>query len=107
VTYLRIALSGFAAIFVGMVGTGQFLEGISEQKATGLGAVSGGLLATIFSPVFWILAVSCLALFLAACRLTSRALRILLFWAPTLVICTLGFGFIALLTYAWVHSRNI
>jgi hypothetical protein len=104
VTYLRIALSGFAAIFIGIVGAGHFLKGISEQNATGLGAVSGGLLESIFSPLFWILAVSCFALFFSAGRLSSRGLRILLFWAPSLVICTMGFGLIALLT--WAHYRN-
>jgi hypothetical protein len=107
VIYLRIALSGLAAIFIGIEYAGHFSEGISEQNATGLGAISGGLLASIFSPVFWILAASCFTLFFSASRLTSRGLRVFLFWTPTLVICTLGFGLIALLTYAWVHSRNM
>jgi hypothetical protein len=107
VTYLRVALSGFAAVFIGIAGAGHFLKLIGEQKATGLGAVSGGLLASIFSPAFWILAISAFALLLSASRLTSRGLRILLFWTPTLVVCTLGFGLIALLTYAFVHFRNM
>ena len=104
--YLRIGLSGFTAIFIGIVGTGSFLKLISEQKATGLGAVSGGLLETIFSPVFWVLAVSSSALLFSASRLTSRWLRVLLFWIPTVIVCTLGFGFVALITYVWVHFRN-
>ena len=106
-TYLRIALSGFAAIFIGIECGGHFLKGIGEQKATGLGVVSGGLLASLFSPVAWILAVACFALFFSASRLTNRALRVLLFWTPTLLICTLGFSLVALLTYVWAHSRNM
>ncbi|MGA7379716.1 MAG: hypothetical protein WBX03_02600 [Terriglobales bacterium] len=62
-TYLRIALSGFAAIFIGIECVGHFLRRISEQKAAGLGAVSGALLGSLFSPVFWLVAVSCFALF--------------------------------------------
>jgi hypothetical protein len=106
VTYLKGALSGFAAIFVALFVAGGFLRSMGEQKATGLGAAAGGLTEAFLSPLFWILAISFYALLFAAGRLTSKALRILLFWAPTLVICMLGFGLFALYAYALVHSRN-
>jgi hypothetical protein len=106
VTYLKGTLSGFAAIFVALFVAGGFLKSMSEQKATGLGAVAGGLTEALLSPLFWILAVLSYALLFAAGRLTSKALRVLLFWAPTLVICAMGFGLFALYAYALVHSRN-
>jgi hypothetical protein len=106
VTYLKGALSAVAAMLVALLVAGGFLKGISEQKATGLGAVAGGLGAALLSPLFWVLAISSYTLLFAAGRLTSKALRVLLFWAPTLVICTLGVGLFALYAYALVHSRN-
>lgn len=106
-TYLKGALSAVAAIFVALLGAGGFLKGISEQKATGLGAVAGGFMQAFLSPLFWILAISFFALFLAASRLSSKALQVLLFWIPTIIISTLGSGLFALFTYAWWHSRNM
>jgi hypothetical protein len=106
VTYLKGILSAVAAIFIAFLGAGQFLKYTSEQNATGLGAIAGGLLASIFSPLFSILAVSSFALFFFAGRLRSRSSRFFLFWIPTVVISALGFGLLALFTYAWVHFGN-
>lgn len=105
-TYLKGILSGVAAIFIALVGGGPFLKLVGEQKATGTGAVAGGLLETMVSPLFWILAVSSFALLFTAGRLSSRGLRVVLFWVPSLIISTVGFGFLALLTYVWLHYRN-
>jgi hypothetical protein len=106
VTYLKGTLSAVAAIFVALLGAGEFLKYTSEQHAAEMNAVAGGLLATIFSPLFWILAISSFALLFHAGRLNSRGLRVFLFWSPTLIISTLGFGLFALFTYAWLHSKN-
>src|SRR5579871_2502887 len=86
-TILRGTLSALSAVFVGLLGPGLFfaLRGINNSKATGLAAVAGGLLESLFSPLFWILAVSFFALFFAASRLNSKPLRILLFWTPVLL----------------------
>jgi hypothetical protein len=104
VTYLRAALAGVAAIFIASLGPGllkAFWE-IGQQKATGLGVIYGALLESPLSPQFWILAVLFFCLFFAAGRLSSKLLRVALFWAPTLLVSTVGFAFIALFTYVWI-----
>jgi hypothetical protein len=79
------------------------LRDVSQQKATGLAAIAGGLLEGIFSPLSWILAVSFFALFFTASRLRSKVLQVILFWTPTVIVSTLGFGLFALFAYAWMH----
>ncbi len=76
-TIVRDTLSALAAVFGGLLGPGLFfaLRGINNSKATGLAAVAGGFLESLFSPLFWILAVSLFALFFAASRLSSKPLR--------------------------------
>ena len=76
---LRGVLSAVAAILTALFGTALFVSfrGLSNSKAIGLAAVAGGLLESLFSPLFWILAILFFALFFAASRLTSRPLRIL------------------------------
>jgi hypothetical protein len=101
-------LSGVATLFVASVGSGLVisLRDLSQQKATGLGAVAGGFSASILSSLFWILAVLFFALFFAASRLSSKPLRIISFWTPVSVISAVGFGTFALLIHAWVHFRR-
>jgi hypothetical protein len=105
---LRGVLSAVAAINVGLFGPGLFLglQGINNPRATGLAALLGGFLESLLSPWFWILAVSFFALFFAASRLTSKPLRILLFWTPTIAISMVWLSFFSLLTYLWIHFRN-
>jgi hypothetical protein len=81
VIYVKGVLSGVAAIFVALLGPGllQALKSISGQQATGLGAIAGGFWNPLFSPVFWILAISSFVLFLGASRLGSKVLRVVLF----------------------------
>lgn len=60
VTIVRGTLSALAAVFVGLLGPGLFFafRGINNSKATGLAAVAGGFLESLFSPWFWLLAIS-------------------------------------------------
>jgi len=81
-------------------------RGISEQKATGMGAVAGGLVGSAFSPLFWSLALLFFALFFAASRLENKILRVFLFWIPTLTVSVLGMAIAALFTYTLIHFRN-
>lgn len=111
--YVKVILSGVAAISLAAFLPGGWIyialngySGITERKATGLGAVAGGITASLFSPLFWILAILFFALFFAASRLGSKFLRGILFWTPTLIISTLGFGIFSLCAYAWLHSRR-
>jgi hypothetical protein len=108
VTTLRGVLSAVAAVFVALLGPGLVaaFTGINNSKATGLAAVLGGFVESLFSPLFWILAVSFFALFFAASRLSSKPLRILLFWTPVTSISMLGLGIFSLFTYLWIHIRR-
>jgi hypothetical protein len=108
VAYVRAALSGLAAVLIAPLGLALVADfwGMNQQKTTGLGAIAGGLLESILSPLFWILAVSFFALFLTASRLKSKVLRVILFWTPTVAISTLGVGLVSLFAYAWLHFRN-
>ena len=105
---LRGVLSALAAVFIGLLGPGLFfaLRGINNSKATGLAAVVGGLLESVFSPLFWILAVLFFALFFAASRLSSKPLRVLLFWTPVTAVSILGLGIVSLFTFLWLHFRR-
>lgn len=107
-TTVRGILSALAAIFVALLGPGlaSVLWGINNSKATGLAAVVGGFLEGLFSPLFWILAFSFFVLFFAASRLSSRPLRIILFWTPVSAISILGLGIFSLFTFLWIHLRR-
>ena len=101
VIYVKGILSGVTALFLALCVPGlvHAFKGVNQDKATGLAAVAGGLTKAIFSPLFWILAVALFALFFAASRLNSKALRVLLFWIPTLFVSTLVVGMMALVIY--------
>jgi hypothetical protein len=102
--YVRVVLSGLAATVVALLGP-EFviaLRGMNQGKATGL----AGLWVSVFSPWFWILAASFFGLFFSASRLRNKALRVALFWAPTVIVSALGFGLVALFAYAWLHFRK-
>jgi hypothetical protein len=106
--YVKGILSGLSAIFIAecIPGRWSIFRGISEQKATGLGAVAGGLTGSALSPLFWALAILFFSLFFVASRLGSKVLRIFLFWIPTLTVSVLGTALVALYTYVLIHFRN-
>jgi hypothetical protein len=107
-TYLRGLLAGVPAIFTALIFPGLFhaFRGISEQKATGLGAAVGGILESLYSPLFWVLAFTLFAVFFAASRLQSTLWRTLLFWIPTVLISLAGVTPIAALAYLWLRYRQ-
>jgi len=106
--YVKGILSGLAAIFLAefVPSPWSIFKGISEQKATGLGAVAGGIMGSAFSPLFWTLALLFFALFFAASRLGNKILRILLFWIPAVTVSVLGVAITVLLTYVFIHFRD-
>ncbi len=71
-----------------------------------MAAIAGSLLASLYSPLFWILAISFFAFFFAVSRLSNKPMRILLFWTPVTVISILGLGIFSLVTFVWIHFRN-
>jgi hypothetical protein len=108
VAVVRIVLSGLAAILISLLGPGFViaLRDTSQQRATGLVATAGGLTEAVLSPLFWILAVGFFALFFAASRLSNKALRVIFFWTPTVIISTMGCGLFCLSVYAWLHFKK-
>ena len=106
--YMRGGLSAVTAVLVAFFGPVLLavLKFSSQQKATGFGVVFGRFPESLLSPRFWILAVSFFVLFLAASRLSSKVLRVALFWIPAIACSTIGFGLIGLFTYLWMNSRK-
>jgi hypothetical protein len=78
----------------------------SAHQATGVAAVAGGLMEAPFSPIFWLLAIVFLSLFLATSKFAGKAPRILFFWIPTLVVSVIGFAALMLVMYLWLHFRH-
>jgi hypothetical protein len=108
VIYVKGVLSALAAVLVAVIGPELLdsVRAIGQQKATGLGVFIAGFGEAWRSPLHWVLVASFFALFFAASRLSSKALRITLFWIPTLACTTLGLGLIALFTSLWLHFRR-
>src|SRR5690348_10760697 len=106
--YFKIILSMLAALFLASFGPGIWVmfRDFSTAKTTGLGAVAGGLTQSLLSPVFWIIVVLLFALFFGTSRLGNSALRMLLFWVPTVVTSTLGLSLGALFVYLITRSRH-
>lgn len=99
--YVKAILSGVAAIVAAELIPAMwwFVSGLNRQKATGLAAVAGGLTESLFSFTFWGLFILLFVLFFAASRLEHKALRVLLFWIPTIVISAVGALIFALFGY--------
>lgn len=92
----------FLAVLIPMFWTA--FRGISSQKATGLAVLAGGIVGSIFSPWFWILAVVFSVFFYFSSRFKNQALRILLFWIPTITVLVVVLGFWALLEVLILRS---
>ena len=106
--YVRRILSAVAAVVLAVLAPGvvEGLRAVSAEKATGLAVVMGGAAQAIYSPWFWVLALVFFALFFAASSLSSRLLRVLLFWIPSVAVTVLGFSLAGVLAYLWVHVQR-
>ncbi len=85
----------FLAVLIPMFRT--TFRGIGSEKGTGSAAVAAGMMGSIFSPWFWILSVLFSVFLYFSARFENTALRILLFWIPTITVSVVVFGFWALL----------
>lgn len=105
--YFKGVLTAITALFLAgcVPGAWSIFRGISQGKATGLAAVAGGFLEALFSPLFWLLAGLFFALIFFAGRLRYKALRILLFWLPTITCSTLAVAILALFGILLIGSR--
>jgi len=106
--YAKAVLSGLAAITIAELvpGPWSIVRPFLGSKATGMAVLRAELLESLFSPLFWILAILLFVALFAASRLGSRSLRIVLFWIPTVTAAVLCCGFAALTTYVFIHFRN-
>ena len=100
-TFAKGALSVTASLSLGLIVPSLFsvFRGVAQEKAVGAAAVAGGFLGTLLSPMFWILALACFALFFAASRLKEKALSVFFFWIPTVLSSTVGCLFLGLYVF--------
>jgi len=108
VRYLKIILSGVAAVLLAefVPGPWSMFKGMSTEKATGLAVLSAGFVGSILSPLFWVLAILFLLMFFYASRLGNKALRVLLFWTPTLLLSSVVILFAALIFVVLHYPRQ-
>ena len=95
--YFRAFLCAVAALLLAICGPTLFVSLWNGAKATGFGVFRA------FLPVSAILAIVFFTIFLAASRLHSKSLRLLLFWTPVVLILILGVGLLTLVVDAWLH----
>jgi hypothetical protein len=105
---LKIALSALGAVFLAefILALWSMFRTLSPEKATGVAALAGGLLESLVSPWFWIIAILLFFLFFRGSKLSSSALRILLFWVPTIFSCTIGLLFVTMYAYLFFRYRQ-
>lgn len=103
--YVKTALTSLTSMILAMfVPTfWSSVRNISQEKATGLAAVAGGLLENLYTGLFLILFLLFLAVFFLTGRLGNRSLRILLFWVPTIAVCVFSVSIWGLFAYAMRH----
>lgn len=108
VIYLSSLLNAVAGLFVAvLIGATPLLRGIAAEKATGISVVAAGLLESVLSPWFWISFICAFSIFFATARLESRALRVFLFWVPSILICFVGFAMWGLLAYLARQAQHL
>jgi hypothetical protein len=108
VDYLKGSLSAIASLILA-VWLPSFVftvREMSRSKTTGLGAVAGGFTGSLFSSTYLPLVLLFILLFYASSRLKSKALRIVLFWIPTVLTSVLGWAVLTMFTYLLTKSRD-
>jgi hypothetical protein len=83
-----------------------FYPAITQEKATGLTAVAGGIRAAFHTPLFWLCGILLFILFWYTGRLNSKILRVVLFWIPTFFVTIVASLLFALIMYAYTHRPN-
>lgn len=102
-SYAKDVLSGLAALFLAEYAfVWPFLRG---TKATGSGALVALLVQSLLSLKFWVIAILLFAVFFVASR-GNAALRVLLFWIPTVAVSTVGVAVVALYAYLFTVLRH-
>jgi hypothetical protein len=104
----KVALTVLAAIFGALLVPTMWtlVRELGSQKQTGVGAIAGGLVETLLSPLFWILTILFFFFFLRMSNSASDAVRILFFWIPTIASTSVGLLLVAGYTYLFLHFRQ-
>ena len=105
---VKSLLSGITTIIILLIGWPIIMmyPAIRSEKATGLAAVAGGLTEALHTPMFWFSGLLLFLFFWYAGRLSSKILRVVLFWAPTIFVTVVAFLLFALVMYAYMHRPN-
>ncbi|SPF37939.1 membrane hypothetical protein [Candidatus Sulfotelmatobacter kueseliae] len=104
--YVKGILSGLVAVILAELVPGVWWVLTTRTKATGLAAVAGASVESLFSFRFWILAILFFAVFFAASKLGSKPLRVALFWIPALTVVSASVAIVALFTYLFLRFRH-
>jgi len=103
----KIVLSAVAALLLAeSISLWSVFRGMSTEKATGLAAIASDIVGSLFSPLFWIIAILSFLLFFYASRLGSKGLRILLFWTPTVFLTATGLLIAVLVVSLFLVARH-
>jgi hypothetical protein len=104
-TLPKFLLSGIGTITILLIGWPIIMmyPSIRAEKATGWAAVAGALAEALFTPQFWLSAVLLLLFFWYTSQVSSKILRVMLFWIPTVFATVIGGGVFALASYVYLH----
>ena len=103
--YFKGILSGLSAIIIAQLMSWHWPL-FNGSKATGIAAIEGLFVETLFSPLFWMLAIVLFAIFFVASRFRSKPLRVVFFWIPTLTTSGLVLAIASLLAYAVIQLKS-
>jgi len=105
--YVKAILSGLTAVIATELLTIWWvLRPWSSQTATGMDLIFAVLKASLVHAQPWILAIFLFATFFAASRLGSEALRVVLFWIPTVTISCIGITLVSSVAYLMTQFKN-
>lgn len=103
--YLKGVLATIAALFlsVWIPTIWTLARDFGTEKATGIEVVTWGILGSIASLWFWIIAILFSACFYFSARFENKVARIAFFWIPTVTASVVGFCCWVLTI--WIASR--
>ena len=107
VIYLKAVLSALMALLVALIaGPWSPFRGITEQKTTGLAALTGGGMEALLSPPFWASVMVLFALIFAAGQIKNKVLQAILFWVPAIFSSVIALGLATLIIGGLLYLRH-
>ena len=107
-TLPKFLLSGISTITILVIGWPIIMmyPALKTEKATGIAAVAGGLTEALLTPPFWLSAILLLLFFWYTSQLSSKILRVVLFWIPTVFATVIGGVVFAVASYAYLYRAR-